>query len=335
MVNHKVVSVDNLQSSLDLYIERYKAGNKTLSRIKYEMMREFEAMDRRRGVPYLSVTPEVSSEFLLEYKEHVEFEDGEEAFDETFMDASLFADEDEEIEEGYEVEDINIEGDVEDEEYESNVVHESEVVEDYSEPVVDVVEEEKEFDVEQDSDGFDLWADIEGYVSNEYDEEEEYEDDLVPLEDDEEFSESIEEDYISEDTAESGENPLKEEPVHVDYEPETVVERPKKKRVVKKVIRRVKKKPEPVIDPSPTEGYRERSKSDDFDRRIAKAKEAKPKVSRSAPESPVEKPRTLRELVKANPNCKASFAAQYFSKREIEKNIRMGRVFVKNGRLNI
>lgn len=46
-------------------------------------------------------------------------------------------------------------------------------------------------------------------------------------------------------------------------------------------------------------------------------------------------PSDLREFIKKYPNCEMSFALQYFSKREIDKQLSLGRVFKRKNRLLI
>ena len=46
-----------------------------------------------------------------------------------------------------------------------------------------------------------------------------------------------------------------------------------------------------------------------------------------------EEPKDLIQFIRKHPRCEVSFALQYFSKKEIEKNIMMGRIIKKGNKL--
>ena len=62
-------------------------------------------------------------------------------------------------------------------------------------------------------------------------------------------------------------------------------------------------------------------------------KEIKSEPVVKAPE--VEVPKELRQFIKKNPGCTMEFAAKYYSMKEIQKEIRIGKVYNKKGKLFI
>ena len=60
---------------------------------------------------------------------------------------------------------------------------------------------------------------------------------------------------------------------------------------------------------------------------------AKEKISSNP--SAYDVPKTLRDFIKAYPRCDVSFAEKYFSKGEIKKQVSLGKVYIKKGRLHI
>lgn len=66
-----------------------------------------------------------------------------------------------------------------------------------------------------------------------------------------------------------------------------------------------------------------------------KVVEEKPKNRVVEVEEEIEVPRDLRDFVKLYHNCEMSFALQYFTKKEIDKQLSLGRVFKRKNRLLI
>jgi len=60
---------------------------------------------------------------------------------------------------------------------------------------------------------------------------------------------------------------------------------------------------------------------------------AKEKISSNP--SVYDVPKTLRDFIKAYPRCDVSFAEKYFSRGEIKKQVSLGKVYIKKGKLHI
>lgn len=322
----------------------------SLTELRNSILFEFEENDRRRGVPYLTVTKPVSMEYKLEYKSRVEFAEGEEpfhGFDGSLNDLfSAFSDDTEGDEEEFSaVEEV----------YSSD---ESEVEEFDDEETDDYDESEDDYD--EDDDDY------------EDEDEEDYEEEIVEEPEEEEFDD-YEEDDEDEDEEESGEvvspsaflqtqvqqqQPVAE-PVEVVQETEKVIKKqpdkvvpeavkvapPKEVKVVKrrkpKSTKPVVKKPvKKVVKKQPEVKAKTATTVDAFEDLVSGVsttpKRRPPQRRVSAESKPVEAaPRTLRELIRANPGCDVAFASKYFPRKEIQKQERMGRIFIKNGKLTI
>lgn len=59
------------------------------------------------------------------------------------------------------------------------------------------------------------------------------------------------------------------------------------------------------------------------------------KVEKPKEEKITEVPKDLREFIKQNPNCEVSTALKYFSKKEIDRQLNLGRVFKRKNKLMI
>lgn len=335
-----VADVDQLQGALDLYIRAVKTGPVSLSELRVSLMRKFEEEDRRRGTPYLAPTQQVSEQFKIEYKEHVEFLGNEEPFDSSVLD--LLDDDDsdssdEQADEGIVEEPVSrilspfeanmsrLVGSSDDST--SVVIEESEPEEDeqedFDDSEFDVVVEESVPEEDFDDSEFDVVEESEpedDFDDSEFDavEESEPEDDVEELVDSEPAGRSL---------FDSPVDPV-EEP-----KPEKAVQPTKK---VKKVVRRVVKR-KPVQQP-PTEAKPRVSAdiSDDLDFDIQKPVTRKPpKATSNAVQNELSNPGTVVEFVKANPNCTVKEVALHFSKKEIERSVKTGKVYVKSGRLSV
>lgn len=344
MAREVVAEVDQLQGALDLYLRSIKTGQVPLDELRSSLMRKFEEDDRRRGAPYLAPTPKISEEYKIEYKEHVEFLGDEEPFDSSILD---LLEDDEESEVDYSEDVVGDEKSAPTDLFADNLARLSSVDQDESAVVIE--ESEPEEDYEED---FDDSEDLEAFdVVEESEPEEDYEDDEEDLEAFDVVEESEpEEDYeddvdsISFDSEPVGKSLFgsTEEPEEVPapapspgIEAPSTIAKPKKK--VKRVVRRVvRKKKAEGVSSDVTDHFNSeiREPTKPVTRPVAKVT-PKPKITSPEVQKTLSNPRTVVEYVKANPNCTIKEVSEHYSKKEIERSVRTGKIYVKGGRLSV
>lgn len=341
-----IADVKDLQYRLDLYLENNRTGPVKLGELRAQLIRKFEADDKRRGVPYLAPTEQVSDEYNLLYKESVRFVEGERPFSSRFTQMGFSSGDDDGwsedvvethlvdvqedeifagdlVEESPDVE-VEYEEDFDNPEEDEDVVQESISPSDFlashvGTPSEWVSEEEPSEDeppsgrVSTDEEEPDEWVSTEGeepddWVSEDSDGFDIWQSPEEPAE--EPVSETFEQasdDWVSEDSDDVASSFSSfSEPVSGDYDPAPVepkVEKPVRRKVVRRVVRRKRVSPP-----------------------------AK-KVQRSV--EPQNIPATVEGYVKMYPGCKLEDIVKHFPKKDIEKSVRIGKVFVKNGRLSV
>lgn len=321
-----------------------KTGQVPLDELRSSLMRKFEEDDRRRGAPYLAPTPKISEEYKIEYKEHVEFLGDEEPFDSSILD---LLEDDEESEVDYSEDVVGDEKSAPTDLFADNLARLSSVDQDESAVVIE--ESEPEEDYEED---FDDSEDLEAFdVVEESEPEEDYEDDEEDLEafdvveesePEEEYEDDV--DSISFDSEPVGKSLFgsTEEPEEVpapapspEIESPATIAKPKKK--VKRVVRRVvRKKKAEGVSSDVTDHFNSevREPTKPVTRPVAKVT-PKPKITSPEVQKTLSNPRTVVEYVKANPNCTIKEVSEHYSKKEIERSVRTGKIYVKGGRLSV
>lgn len=336
MTDHVLAHVDGIKSSLDLYIEQTNIPAMTIDKIRLTILKEFEENDKRRGVPYLAHTPKVSDTVRIEYKEKVEFGQDEEPFvvgiySDSFLNGPIKT--------------VQPTGVVEEEPFTDQDEYNS-LVESGS---VDGEDEDK-------------WS----QKPNTYvdvlasDEESSYEsEDSGELDDsDEEFDESDDQPSheVSAATFLSSLGVSAPE-VFKETTPSVVPEVVAEKKiaapiVVPKVVRPKKiikvEAPAPVATKVVPTKSSVKSTSDIFDEfdtmfsvvsnpveKPAHVRQEIRNLAQTRRLAEVTEAKTVRELVKNNPGCTIEFAKQFFPEREIKKQISVGRIYYKNGKLTI
>ena len=349
MTDHIIARVEDLQSALDLYIEQTKIPAMTIDAVRLSILKEFEENDKKRGVPYLAHTPKVSDTVRIEYKDSVEFGQDEEPFvigmySDDFLDGGLGS--------------VPVDVDdsvpfIDQAEYDSLVESGN-----FDEPISGV---EARYSPEDDEPVSGVEArysedDDEGEYSDE-DDEDEYSDDESDeddySDDDEEDDDYDEDDDNDEDTREISPSDFLssiraketlpaqvERPLEAPKKPEVVQQRVEPKKLVQSVQPPQRQKPVDVRqakEPKSTKDV-----FDEFDSMFSGVSKASPTtgvkrepVKRIRPTQVVTEAQTVRELVKNNPGCTVEFAKQYFPEREIKKQISVGRIYYKNGKLTI
>lgn len=239
-----------------------------------------------------------------------------------------FSDDDDSEYAEYDIED-NLKGYSEDEElndtdYDEYNIESSED-EDYEEETYDEYNEGNEDSVEYEEDTSDTEEDY--YEEDEeYDneEDEDYEEYDLDDEDTEEEYEEYEEEQIVEDEEDEDYDEDYEEYEDVDGNEENIEEQ--------------------VEQINNNQGITNDVSIDDFEpefddikveqKQVQVEKPSKPEVPKvETPEVKEEEPKDLIQFIRKHPRCEVSFALQYFSKKEIEKNIMMGRIIKKGNKL--
>lgn len=346
-----------------------KTGQVPLDELRSSLMRKFEEDDRRRGAPYLAPTPKISEEYKIEYKEHVEFLGDEEPFDSSILD---LLEDDEESGVDYSEDVVGDEKSAPTDLFADNLARlssvdqdESAVVIEESEPEEDYSEDDFEEDFEDDEEDLEAFDVVEESEPEE-DDEEDFGDDEEDLEafdvveesePEEDYEEDDEDDVDSisfdsepvgkslfgstEEVEEPAEEPV-EEPAEVPApapnpgagSPATTA-KPKKK--VKRVVRRVvRKKKDEGVSSDVTDHFNSeiRESTKPVTRPVAKVR-PKPKITSPEVQKTLSNPRTVVEYVKANPNCTIKEVSEHYSKKEIERSVRTGKIYVKGGRLSV
>lgn len=236
-----------------------------------------------------------------------EYDDYSEEYDEYTEENDEYEDEDDEYSDEDEYEEIDEYTDEDEEEY-------SEEIDEYSdEDEYDDNDTDNEIDEYEDDDEYEDNTEEDDYLDEEDDNDDENEEEIDEYSDEEEYDDNTE-DYFEEDTSNKGVDEQKTESSSEvetdtldsdsvdDFEPEfididiTKEEKSNteiKKEVVKEIVKEVKKE----------ETVKE------------------------------EEPKDLIQFIRKHPRCEVSFALQYFSKKEIEKNIMMGRIIKKGNKL--
>lgn len=229
----------------------------------------------------------------------------------------------------YDIED-NPKGYSEDEElndtdYDEDDIESSEEDEDYEEETYDEYDEEDEDSVEYEDGTSD--TEEEYYEEDEeYDteEDEDYEEYDLDDEDNEEEYEDYDEEQIVEDEA--------NEDIEEDYEE------------YEDVVNNEEDIEEQIEESSNNQDITNDVSIDDFEpefddikveqKQVQVEKPSKPEILKvETPEVKEEEPKDLIQFIRKHPRCEVSFALQYFSKKEIEKNIMMGRIIKKGNKL--
>ena len=120
-----------------------------------------------------------------------------------------------------------------------------------------------------------------------------------------------------------------------EIESPATIAKPKKK--VKRVVRRVvRKKKAEGVSSDVTDHFNSevREPTKPVTRPVAKVT-PKPKITSPEVQKTLSNPRTVVEYVKANPNCTIKEVSEHYSKKEIERSVRTGKIYVKGGRLSV
>lgn len=370
------VSNDRLDAVIKGYAERRARGiaQRSLTTMRAEILKQFEENDTRRGIPYLAVTENVSTDYLIRGSGKASYKGDEEPWVGKYDNLDFSFDDEEVEEEVYEAELVDDSDDVEEEiegvsqgmqdllkslssggaqistgggmdrdaELAEETTTDDENISDYTESGVAAPEEdETEYPPHAvDANGFDVYSKegefvdaAEYYNEQAEDEEDGYEEFDFDEEDDEEdedppapVSNSLPSlggggglPSISEGRSQSlpslggSTEPTQQQGIA-------------EKKVVRKVIKRVvKTKPKPIKEESFADLVERKRES-------VNTRPAKSKPQDRAAEEGI---RTLRDLVKRHPNCDIKLAEQYFPRKEIEREVRMGRVFLKAEKLTI
>lgn len=342
------VSPETLRQDVELAAKLNKVGNLSTREQRRDAFEEFFKQDYLRGAPYLVKMRGVSADYGVSNDEELELQDGEIlAPAGVTLSFGVAGPEEEEVQE----EEVPVPRG-------ANAFLDS--LNGYTEPVE--VDSDSDEDEEEDEES---WTD-----SDEEDEDEETVEATPVSEQDDEVDEDDDSGSWSEEDDEDDEEdpepikvvvapPVRPAPVRV----ETPVQAPKPVKAAPVV-----RKPEREV--AAVEAVFDGFSGEDFIGEVQKPVSRKPAISSeeaddlftslsgktspvkaavSSPSSkpirdvpqmervmvPEETPKTLRDFVKQNPNCSVSDARQHFTDREISKQIRMGRIFQRSGRLTI
>lgn len=340
-----MIRTGNINESLNSFIISNKIGLRSLEKLRADILASFEADDKRRGVPYLKATPQVSSDYLIKYTEKVQLHD-DEIVTEGTLDASLF-------------------GGMFGAPGSGSVAVESNDTEPHPEPVSEPAETSHDDDdavasfVSSISSAKDpLLSSVESFAARFADEPE------LP-------SRSVLQGEVSTyGTSSDGYDIW-----HVDTEPTPApvssaeydvwadehadtssadnTENAPSVGVVDPTV-----DPVPVAEPAPVSKPTSVAEPDSSTSRFADVSESmeelinapKPAVvkkskprpstisvppSARVPSTPKVSYKSLRDLIKSNPGCTIEFASRHFSKREIQKELKMGKIFLRAGKLSV
>ena len=368
-----IIHAGDLQSVLGAYHASNELTSRDLEGLRRDIMKSFEEDDKRRGVPYLKRTEQVSEDYLIQYIGVPSFSENEEVTPDDGLDASLFDDEDDDSE-GDEVTGeldgkpqtsytlVPPPGALLHDDDEFDDVEDSE--DDYSEaPSTETTKDTARFDSEY----FNVLTDISGY------------DDWVSFyqKESDERLERLR--RLSQIRSSEIPSPSSAEPENSESAPVTdahdpgvgvarkMLKRPqssgegspshaggsKHKKPTKSGTRPSKGGIKDTAKPSSSDPSRSSTRAqrprkkpfeDAFDglfSDITESLEAPPQSKKKRRPTPRVSPsveanyRSLRELIKNNPGCSVEFATKHFPKREIQKEIKLGKVFLKNGKLSV
>lgn len=322
-MSHKV-RVEGIQKSLDAFYAHENSIRGTLDSIREELMRRFEEDDKRRGVPYLQPTKVVSDDFIIQYTEAVSFVDGEVEATDSVLD-SISWDDDGDESEGHESLDSLgfdfVEGSGE--AGETGGVGKTGV---YGATEEAEKSEEADFSTNEplptqtDAPPVPVDAPRPTRIT-------------VPPQLSKKFARVPEDSFGFDDWPKYIK--MRKAALRRKRAMEVASKSPSKKPdppVIEKIpvatpIKAVAPKPEPTRDISdliPDVSPEPVSPKKKVDARPAP-------ISTTGPDTY----RSLRDLVKHNPGCSVAFAARHFPKSEIQKNITLGRVYLRNGKLGI
>lgn len=321
----------------------------TSAELRLSILREFEDNDRRRGTPYLAITPEANTTRSISYTESVTFADGEEPYVPNKKNSAILSTIDSELKKSVVVETPAAEylnddednssedtiGDTEEEEVVLSPsaflsrITESDPLEDFSTSLesTEFSQEDKESEESEVSDEIES-----GYDSDESEDESE-----------EESEDESEEETHTDLVEEADEEPIQE----VKEVKREVTEIPHRGSKVKKqaplhpMLRKKRAEAEVKSTTPAVEQKQKQSSNDVFDQFDSMLEGVSPRqsVTRKPPAKPIKEViteyKTLREFVKNNPGCSVDHAKQYFPEKEIKKQINVGRIYYKNGKLTI
>lgn len=334
MTDHVLAHVEDINSALDMFIDQTNIPAMTIDEVRLSILKEFEENDKKRGVPYLAHTPKVSDTVRIEYTDKVEFGQDEEPFvvgvySDDFLNGPVkvvqptgvvkeapFTDQNEYnslVEAGLVESDEESKWSSKDDTYVDHPASAEEI-------------DNEDFEDSEDSEDFE---DSEDYEESESaDEEDEYTHEISPL------------DFLS-TVRVSPPDPVKAtKPIEMVDQPSVATEPVRPKKIIKTEVP-PHHKPQvkaPVVKTSTQDAF------DEFDTMFARvSKSVEKKVVRQELREPVRvrravevtEAKTVRELVKNNPGCTIEFAKQFFPEREIKKQISVGRIYYKNGKLTI
>lgn len=379
-----IIHAGDLQSVLGAYHASNELTSRDLEGLRRDIMKSFEEDDKRRGVPYLKRTEQVSEDYLIQYIGVPSFSENEEVTPDDGLDASLFDDEDDDSEGDSEGID-EVTGELDGKPQTSYtlvpppgaLLHDDDEFDDVDDSEDDIEDSEDDYSeatsteptkdtARFDSEYFNVLTDISGY------------DDWVSFyqKESDERLERLR--RLAQIRSSEIPSPSSVEPENSESAPVTDAHDPGVK-VARKMLKRPQssgegsrshaggskhKKPTKSgtlpskggikgtakpssADPSrsSTRAQRPRKKpfEDAFDglfSDITESLEAQPQDKKRRPTPRVSPSveanyRSLRELIKNNPGCSVEFATKHFPKREIQKEIKLGKVFLKNGKLSV
>lgn len=354
MASHKIAHIESFQSTLDFYINQTRVPRMTSAELRLSILREFEDNDRRRGTPYLAITPEANTTRSISYTESVTFADGEEPYVPNKKNSAILSTIDSELKKSVVVETpaaeyLNDDEDTEDTEEVEEVVlspsaflssiTESDPLEDFSTRLesTEFSQEDKESEDSEESEESEVSDEIESdYDSGESGESGE-------SDDSDDSDDSDEEETPTDLVEEADEEPIQE----VKEVKRVVTEIPHRGSKVKKqaplhpMLRKKRAEAEVKSTAPAVEQKQKQSSNDVFDQFDSMLEGVSPRqsVARKPPAKPIKEViteyKTLREFVKNNPGCSVDLAKQYFPEKEIKKQINVGRIYYKNGKLTI
>ena len=313
-----IINAEYSPLSIDKVHEINEAYSKFLDSDLEEFNGNIAELEREIEESRLSSTQKEEESSTQDNEEEVVMSLEEEVIDFSDGDDSEYAE--------YDIED-NLKGYSEDEElddtdYDEDDIESSEEDEDYEEETYD---EEDEDSVEYEDGTSDTEEEY-------YEEDEEYDteedEDYEEYDLDDEDNEEEYEDYVEEQIVEDKAN----EDIEEDYEE------------YEDVVNNEEDIEEQIEESSNNQDITNDVSIDDFEpefddikveqKQVQVEKPSKPEIPKvETPEVKEEEPKDLIQFIRKHPRCEVSFALQYFSKKEIEKNIMMGRIIKKGNKL--
>ena len=350
-----IINAEYSPLSIDKVHEINEAYSKFLDSDLEEFNGNIAELEREIEESRLSSTQKEEEISTQDNKDEVVMSLEEEVIDFSDGDDSEYAE--------YDIED-NLKGYSEDEElddtdYDEDDIESSEEDEDYEEETYDEYDEDDEDSVEYEDDTSDTeeeyYEEDEEYDTEEDEDYEEY--DLDNEDNEEEYEdydeEQIVEDETNEDIEEDDEEYDEEEIVDdedEEYEEGQIVEDEEDEdyeedyEEYEDVVDNEEDIEEQIEEASNNQDITNDVSIDDFEpefddikveqKQVQVEKPSKPEIPKvETPEVKEEEPKDLIQFIRKHPRCEVSFALQYFSKKEIEKNIMMGRIIKKGNKL--